>query len=192
MSRSIEQPKTDRPHAAAFTFRPIARTDLPLLLRWLHNPVVSEWWTDPPTAIDDLEGSYIPRVDGSDLVYGFIAVYDGRAIGYLQWYRLRTEPEHPAVGLVPADSAAIDLFIGEDDYLHRGYGSVMIRAFLRDVVFAQPDIAHCAIDPCRGNTGAIAAYRKAGFREVGSAPNPHENCESLVMTVDAMRLAELP
>jgi aminoglycoside 6'-N-acetyltransferase len=189
MPGSIEQPKTGSPRESAFAFRPITRADFPMMLRWLHNPTVTAWWTDPPTAIDDLEGKYIPRLDGSDQVYGFIAEYHGRAMGYLQWYRLRTEPEHPAVGLAPPDSAAIDLFIGEDNYLHRGYGSVMIRAFLREVVFAEPDIGHCAIDPCSGNTVAIAAYRKVGFRDIGLAPNPHENCESLIMVIDKDSLA---
>lgn len=184
MPGSIEQPKRASPRESAFTFRPLERADFPMMLRWLNNPVVSKWWTDSPTEIDELEGKYIPRLDGSDQVYGFIALYDDRPIGYLQWYRLATEPEHPAVGLAPPDSAAIDLFIGENDYLHRGYGHPMIRAFLRAVVFAESDIGHCAIDPCRGNTVAIAAYRKVGFRDAGMAPNPHENCESLIMVLD--------
>lgn len=188
MPGSIEQAESATPDEALFSFRSLARSDFPMLLRWLHNPTVSEWWTDPPTAIDELEGKYIPRLDGSDQVYGFLALYDDRPIGYLQWYRLATEPEHPAVSLAPSDSAAIDLFIGEDAYLHRGYGNPMIRAFLRTVVFTEPDIGHCAIDPCSGNTAAIAAYRKVGFRELGLAPNPHEKCESLVMVLDKVDL----
>ena len=165
-------------------FRPITRADLPMLFEWLSSPDVAVWWDGPPESIAEVEEKHIPRLDGSERVYGFIASYQDDPFGYLQWYRLRDERAHPAVGLVEADAAAIDLYIGADAYRHRGYGVPMIRAFLTQIVFAQPGVGSCAIDPCLENTAAIAAYRKAGFREVGVAPNPHENCDSQIMVIE--------
>jgi aminoglycoside 6'-N-acetyltransferase len=190
LAGSIEQADIGAPRGESFAFRPFARADLPLIFRWLSNPAVVEWWNGPPASIDELEGKYVPRIDGSEAVYGYIAHYAGEPMGFLQWYRLATEPEHPAVGLVLPDAAAIDLFIGEDGYRYRGYGRVMIRAFLRGIVFAEPDVTACAIDPCLENTVAIAAYRKAGFRDVGIARNEHENCDSLILVIDREALLD--
>lgn len=159
----------------------------PLLFEWLNNPSVVEWWDDPPATVAEIEGKYVPRCDGSEPVFGMIALYAGEPMAYLQWYRLANEPEHPAFGIAPVYSAAIDLFIGEDHYRHRGYGSVMIRAFLSKVVFAQPGIAACAVDPCVENVAAIAAYRKAGFHDLATLPDPEGHCDSLVMLLDRER-----
>ena len=166
------------------SFRPLERADFPLILRWLNTPAVQEWWDDRPTSIDELEGKHVPRIDGSERVYGYIAEYAGEPFGFLQWYRLRDEPEHVAVGLVDPGAAAIDLYIGVERFLHRGYGPVMIRAFLRAVVFAQPDVTACAIDPVVGNTTAIAAYRKVGFRDIAVKYSAYERADSLVMALD--------
>jgi aminoglycoside 6'-N-acetyltransferase len=188
MAGSIEQPHTDSPREDLMSFRPLAHADLPLILRWLNTPAVQEWWDDRPTSIDELEGKHVPRIDGSELVYGYIASYRDEPFGFLQWYRLATEPEHVAVGLVDPGAAAIDLYIGEERFLHRGYGPVMIRAFLHDVVFAEPDVTACAIDPVVSNTTAIAAYRKVGFRDVGVRYSSYEKADSLVMVLDRAEL----
>jgi aminoglycoside 6'-N-acetyltransferase len=184
MAGSIEQQRNDTPREELMSFRPLAHADLPLILRWLNTPAVQEWWDDRPTSIDELEGKHVPRIDGSERVYGYIAAYRDEPFGFLQWYRLATEPEHVAVGLVDPGAAAIDLYIGEERFLHRGYGPVMIRAFLRTVVFAESDVTACAIDPVVRNTTAIAAYRKVGFRDIAVRYSSYENADSLVMALD--------
>jgi aminoglycoside 6'-N-acetyltransferase len=188
MAGSIEQQRNCTPREELMTFRPLAHADLPLILRWLNTPAVQEWWDDRPTSIDELEGKHVPRIDGSERVYGYIAAYDGEPFGFLQWYRLATEQEHVAVGLVDPGAAAIDLYIGEERFLHRGYGPVMIRAFLRAVVFAEPDVTACAIDPVVSNTIAISAYRKVGFRDIAVRYSPYEKADSLVMVIDRSEL----
>jgi len=184
MAGSIEQPRNESPAEDRMSFRPLERADFPLILRWLNTPAVQEWWDDRPTSIDELEGKHVPRIDGSERVYGYIAEYAGEPFGFLQWYRLRDEPEHVAVGLVDPGAAAIDLYIGVERFLHRGYGPVMIRAFIRAIVFAQPDVTACAIDPVVGNTTAIAAYRKVGFRDIAVRYSSYEKADSLVMALD--------
>ena len=108
MAVSIEQQRSDAPREELMSFRPLAHADLPLILRWLNTPAVQEWWDDRPTSIDELEGKHVPRIDGSERVYGYIAAYRDEPFGFLQWYRLATEPEHVAVGLVDPGAAAID------------------------------------------------------------------------------------
>jgi aminoglycoside 6'-N-acetyltransferase len=134
--------------------------------RWRNNPVVTEWW-DPVPTHEEIVAKYTPRIAGEDRVHPYIASCDGTPIGFLQWCRLAEVPGHAAESLAPPGAAAVDLFIGADDYRGRGYGAAMLRAFLRDVIFAVPDITICYIDPDPENAVAIRSYARVGFRDLG-------------------------
>jgi RimJ/RimL family protein N-acetyltransferase len=184
MAGSIEQSKREPIAEAKFTFRPLARADFPMMFRWRINPVVAQRWDPAPATIDELEPEFGPMIDGAEPVNGVIVEYASTPIGFIQWYRLRDHPDYSGIDLAPEGAAGIDLFIGEDDYRYRGYGAPMLRAFLREVLFAHPDITACAIDPLVENTSAIAAYRRTGFREAGIRYNAYEKGDSLIMLIN--------
>jgi aminoglycoside 6'-N-acetyltransferase len=183
MAGSIKQSKNEPIAEAGFSFRPLARSDFPMMFRWRINPVISQRWDPPPDTIDELEPEFGPMIDGAEMVNGVIAEHAGVPIGFIQWYRLRDHPDYSGIDLAPEGAAGIDLFIGEDDYRYRGYGAPMLRAFLREVLFAHPDISACAIDPLVENTSAISAYRRTGFREAGIRYNAYEKGDSLIMLI---------
>ena len=54
-------------------FRPLERSDLPLLAEWLGRPHVARWWREP-SDLAAVEATYGPLIDGSDPTEGFIAV----------------------------------------------------------------------------------------------------------------------
>ena len=144
------------------SFRALDRGDLPLMHRWLNTPHVAEWWSDDGRSLDEIVANYSPRIDGKEDVRCFVIVFDGTTIGYIQ--------EYPA----GENSAGIDLFIGEVEFLHRGLGVSIIRQFLIDIVFANPAVESCIIDPSVSNRVAIRAYEKAGFRFFKIETNPGE------------------
>jgi RimJ/RimL family protein N-acetyltransferase len=43
-------------------------------------------------------------------------------------------------------------------------GASIVRQFLSNIVFADPAVEICIIDPSVSNRAAIRAYEKAGFR----------------------------
>jgi RimJ/RimL family protein N-acetyltransferase len=141
-------------------FRSLNRGDLPLMHRWLNTPHVVEWWADEAVGLDEISAKYSPRIDGKEDVRCFVIVRDERPIGYIQ--------EYPA----EEKSVGIDLFIGEFEFVHRGLGASIIRQFLADVVFANPAVESCVIDPLVSNRGAIRAYEKAGFSHLETVKNP--------------------
>jgi len=143
-------------------FRKLDRGDLPLMHRWLNTAHVVEWWADEALGLDEIIAKYSPRIDGKEDVRCFVIVLDDAPIGYIQ--------DYPA----GENSAGIDLFIGEVQFLHRGLGASIIRQFLNDVVFANPVVATCIIDPSLSNRAAIRAYEKAGFRFYKTEANPAE------------------
>lgn len=128
---------------------------------------MSRWWQDPPRPAypdDELE-KYRRRIvgDGTDPTLLFFIRHRGRPIGFIQCYRIDDYDEYGKALALDVPSAGIDLFIGEPDQIGKGHGAPLIRAFLRDVVFARYEVAECVIGPSVKNTSAIRAYEKAGF-----------------------------
>jgi len=148
-------------------FKPLREKDLPLMHRWLNTPHVSEWWSldgNHHPSMEEVVRHYSPRIKGKEPVDVYIIIYDSKAIGMIQSCCLDDEPEEKAIFGIDRSCAGIDLFIGEEDYVHRGLGSGIIREFLKQVVFKKYDVDCCAIDPSVDNKIAIRAYEKAGFK----------------------------
>jgi RimJ/RimL family protein N-acetyltransferase len=148
-------------------FRPLRKKDMPLMHRWLNTPHVSQWWSlegNHHPSIEEVVRHFSPRVKGQDPVDVYIIIYDDKPIGMIQSCRLDDEPEEKANIGLDRSCAGIDIFIGEEDYVHRGLGSGIIREFLKQVVFKKYDVDCCVIDPSVENKIAVRAYEKAGFK----------------------------
>jgi len=138
---------------------------------------VSRWWADPPrdTYPDDELDKYRSRIRGdADPTLLFLVRHCGRPIGFIQCYRIDDYDEYGQALALDFPAAGIDVFIGEPADIGTGRGPELIRAFLREVVFARYDVDDCVIGPSVKNTSAIRAYEKAGFRFFKDAPVPDE------------------
>lgn len=137
-------------------------SDLPLLQRWLSLPHVKAWW-HTPLDLAGVVAKYGPRIDGVEPTHMFVIEHDGRAIGWIQWYRWRDYAAHAAqLGAEPS-AAGVDLALGEADLLGRGLGSKALSLFIERVVFAH-DVSAVVCDPEERNTRSLRAFEKAGFK----------------------------
>jgi RimJ/RimL family protein N-acetyltransferase len=146
------------------TFRLLAHDDLSMMHRWLNEGAAFEWYGLKPTTLEEIVAEYTPTIEQTEPVFGFVIEIDDRSAGYIQWYLIRDHPDYARQMDVPDDSAGIDLFIGEESFLHRGLGAHILRVFLRDVVFADERVGRAIIGPDERNAIAIRAYEKARFR----------------------------
>ena len=138
---------------------------------------MSRWWADPPrdTYPDDELDKYRTRIRGdADPTLLFLVRRRGRPMGFIQCYRIDDYDEYGRALALGFPAAGIDVFIGEPAEIGRGHGPALIRAFLRDVVFATYDVEDCVIGPSVKNLSAIRAYEKAGFVFMKDAPVPDE------------------
>lgn len=134
--------------------RPLDAGDYPLLLTWLQQPHVREWWDDGDDTIEKVAASF----GDDDGCERYLIMADERAVGYIQSY------------WVEGNSAGLDLFIGEPDAVGRGLGPQVIRAFIaRELAPRNP--ARIIIDPDPANRRAIRCYTKAGFRHYATVLN---------------------
>ena len=137
-------------------------SDLPMLQRWLQLPHVDAWWHEP-LDLAGVAAKYGPRIDGLVPTHMFVIEHDGRAIGWIQWYRWRDYAAHAAQLGAELTAAGVDLALGEVEMLGRGIGSSALRLFVERVVFAH-DVSAVVSDPEERNTRSLRAFEKAGFR----------------------------
>jgi aminoglycoside 6'-N-acetyltransferase len=150
--------------ADLYEFRPMTAADLPMVLRWLTQPHVVQWWGDTHEQFELVSGDL--EVETMDQ---FIVATGDRPFGYIQCYDLRAWPDH-GLGKHPGGTRAIDQFIGEPDMVDRGHGSGFIRAFIERIL--ANGAPRVVTDPDPVNARAIRAYEKAGFEKVGLVDTP--------------------
>ncbi|MEX2426503.1 MAG: GNAT family N-acetyltransferase [Thermomicrobiaceae bacterium] len=159
-------------HRALITFRPLKHDDLRQMFRWLTNVNVARWYGSTPETLAEVEGKYLARISGEEPVHCFMVDYDEQPVGYIQTYRIDHDKSYAAALNVDRDAAGVDLFIGDDQFRYRGFGSLMLQEFVRRVVFQDETISCCVIAPAVTNRVAIHAYRKAGFRHIKTVRAP--------------------
>jgi aminoglycoside 6'-N-acetyltransferase len=162
------------------SFRPLERSDFPLLQKWLSEPHVDAWWHQP-LDLPGLERKYGPRIDGIEPVHVFIIEYETKPIGWIQWYRWSDYPEHAAQLKAESKAAGIDLAIGEISSIGKGLGSNAIRDFVLSVASTKPGISAFVTDVEEQNDRSCRAFEKAGFVVIGTVQVSGEKFQRRVM-----------
>jgi RimJ/RimL family protein N-acetyltransferase len=158
----------------AIAFRRLEADDLPRMHRWLTTEHVRRWYGEEGRSLEEVTAHYEPRIRGEEPTDSYIILYGETPIGYIQTYLIHDHLDYVQFVDVSEKAAGVDLFIGEQDYLHKGLGAPILKKFLREVVFAKPEAESCIIGPEPKNTAAIRAYEKAGFRYLKTIQVPDE------------------
>lgn len=169
----------------AFHFRPLAMPDLPLLRKWLLRPHVAEWW-DRDWTLRQLREHYLDHAGEPRATRAWIATHGPEPIGFIQRYGVMDSGEGWWEDETDPGAVGIDLFLADGHRLGQGLGSAMIRAFVA-MLFEDEAVTVVQTDPSPENRRAIAAYRKAGFREAGLVRTP--DGPAMLMRCDRRSLA---
>jgi aminoglycoside 6'-N-acetyltransferase len=138
--------------------RPATPHDLELLRRWDEQPHIVA--SDP----NDDWAWEIELSRSPDWREQLIAEVDGCPIGFIQIIDPAREESH-YWGDVPANLRAVDIWIGEEVNLVKGYGTIMMKLALASC-FANSDVSAVLIDPLANNTRAHRFYERLGFQFV--------------------------
>lgn len=145
-------------------FKKLTNEDMPLFFEWAEKPHVKDTWFQE--GYEPLD-KYYKKIEGNGYDHGFIIYWNDAPIGYIQTsdlYAYRTRCKNPK-GLFSHEEPGtfcLDLFIGEEEYLNKGHGIEIVKAFTQKLLneFKAKKIV---LDPACSNKQAIRCYEKAGF-----------------------------
>ena len=150
-------------------FRVAIDRDIPLFLKWSEKSFIKDIWLFEE--YNSSARAYIKGVvGGNGYDYPFIILDEGKPIGYIQYcdlyaYRNICTDLKGVFTNEDEGSYCIDLFIGEEEYLGKGYGSIIVQRFC-DMLFLKVGVKRILIDPWVENIRAIRCYEKAGFQYI--------------------------
>lgn len=169
------------------SFRPLAITDLENIVQWMLDDCVRRWWYPHQETEEEIRAEWEPRVRGEpndeDKTDRYVVSVDAIDIGIIQTSDFADYPDHAAEMQI-ADAAGVDVLIGLPEWRNRGVGTALIRKFVNEVIFANPAIQRCTIDPHPENRPALRACEKVGFRHVRTFRSMVENVDIYLMVMD--------
>lgn len=144
--------------------RSLESKDADLLVKWLSDPAVLEYYEGRDRAHDPelVQQHFYENKDG---IAQCIIQYQSIDIGYLQFYLIDDEEiqEYDYTGFA-GKIYGIDQFIGEPSYWNRGIGTQLIKETVRFLI-DQKEAKKIVMDPQAWNARALKVYEKCGFKK---------------------------
>lgn len=150
--------------------RQMHATDFELMVKWLNDENVLEFYEEPPTDLDRVIKKYGPRVEGKHYVTPCIVEHKEQPIGYIQYYEIQ-EDNLKSYGYTTNERIfGIDQFIGETQLWGKGIGTAMIQMMLH-YLHIHKNASRVVLEVKKGNARAISSYKKCGFRKIKDLTN---------------------
>lgn len=137
-------------------YRDATVSDAPILRQWdKYDHIIAsdpdgEWdWETEIGKIVDWREQWMFLLEDEPL--GFVQIIDPEKEESHYW------------GDIGSGYQAIDIWIGPEKYLGRGYGTQMMKAAV-DYCFSKSEVNSVIIDPLVSNVRAIEFYQRLGFR----------------------------
>lgn len=130
----------------------------------IHDKEILEYWDTKPHVIVSDPGNENWEYELARTPSWreqFIAMLGSRPIGFIQIIDPALEESH-YWGKVGNGLRAIDIWIGEEDDLGKGYGTIMMDLALTHC-FIHHNACGVLLDPLDSNKRAIKFYKKLGF-----------------------------
>ncbi len=151
-------------------YQALQEHDISLLYAWVNQPEIILWWRDTADDFHEFKNKYLAKIL-SDVEFPFLMYFDDLPMGYISYYIAN----RIGSGWWPDQqdgTYGIDLFIGLQEKLGCGYGSLFLKGFV-DFLLKKPEVKKIIIDPSIDNFRAIRCYKNAGFRPQGQVSTPY-------------------
>lgn len=101
------------------SFRKLEEKDLTLIYNWLNKKHIIEWYTKNPITFDRVKEKYIPYIKNEKPTKAFLILNNDKPIGYIQTYNIEGYPKYKELIGLDEKIAGLDLYIGEEEYIHK-------------------------------------------------------------------------
>ena len=143
------------------TFRNLNNSDddFKKIYNWCQEKFVYEWFEQRKLSYDEIVNKYKSKLDKGKQKL-FIIKLNNEDIGLIQIYKYEDD-----LNLKIKDAYEYDLFIGEEEYLNKGIGSVIINK-INNIIFNEYNADYIILRPFKRNVRAVKCYLKCGFKEI--------------------------
>ena len=152
----------------------------------LADVSILEYWDTQPHVMDsDPKGDWNWEKELAQEPFWrsqWIAELEGHPIGMVQIIDPHFEETH-YWGEIGLGYRAIDIWIGEEKHIGKGYGTQMM-VYALGYCFQSPDVHTVLIDPLETNTKAIRFYKRLGFEWLENRVFDGDACQVLKITRD--------
>ncbi|TRV80034.1 acetyltransferase [Streptomyces sp. 130] len=149
--------------AGEFQLVPVRpESDLPVLTRWMNDPVVAAFWElagDESVTARHLA----PQLSDDSHSTPCIGVLSGVPMSYWELYRADLDPLARHYPARPHDMG-VHLLIGEGRHRGRGTGKALLRAVAGLLFDHVPLCTRVVAEPDLRNVPSVSAFLSAGFR----------------------------
>lgn len=138
--------------------RPANENDFSIIERWLNKAYIKKWYGESEEWMKEIRNESCEF----DWLHHYIVMYEEKPIGFCQYYDCAQTPEGFEWDQEPKGTFAIDYLIGEESYLKKGLGSIIIQNLYR-LIIEQEKVIQIIADPVPQNTDSIKLLERNGF-----------------------------
>ena len=132
-------------------------------VKWLNNYDIAKYVDQHVKIInEETEREYLSHSEKDEYNFAIIDKETEKLIGSIGLMHIKTVHR----------TAELGIFIGDEDYLSKGYGSDAIKVLL-DYAFSQLNLNNVMLKVIGSNKRAIRAYEKCGFKQFGVWKNSY-------------------
>ncbi len=137
------------------SFKLLELADCLLLHQWLHLEHIRSFWDDGDRSLQQVIDHYIV----SDNTKRYLFFLDSEPVGYIQSYIINTNHPYSQIISVSDKIMGVDFFIGNLNFLGKGYASIVLKEFIK--IYCND--SNIIVDPAINNYKSIHIYNKIGF-----------------------------
>lgn len=126
--------------------------DYELLHKWVQKPYIYEWFEQRILSYEEVKEKYQKKLQ-DNIQELFIIEVENKRIGFVQIYPYEEK------------SYEFDIFIGEEDYLFKGYGVSIIKELTKKIM-NEYHAESIIVRPFQRNERAIHCYQKCGYQVI--------------------------
>ena len=131
---------------------------IPLVKKWLNKEYISKWFSDTEEWINEIN----LRTTEFSFIHHFIAIHNGKPIGFCQYYPIDASNEDDYKAYMHTNAYSIDYVIGEEDFLERGFGKLIIQE-LCTKIFNDENSFLIVVKPEKENIKSCNTLLSVGF-----------------------------
>ncbi len=138
--------------------RPSNKEDFFCIETWLNKEYIKRWYGEPEEWMEEIrnDSGYFSWLNQ------FIVMYENTPIGFCQYYDCSKTPKGFEWDNEPPGTFGIDYLIGEELFLKKGLGSVILQQLCRFISSLENPIQIVA-DPVPENADSIKLLERNGF-----------------------------